>query len=113
MGCRGAGEVPPMRALACFLPGLIDLHTHLTDKDVASTGGAGGARQFSISVDVPITRSLTPRSWAGPIGGTAERGKLADLIAVAGDPLRGITELQRVRFVMKGGVVYRNELSHR
>jgi len=39
--------------------------------------------------------------------GTIEAGKFADLIAVAGDPLRDITELERVAFVMKGGVVYR------
>jgi len=41
--------------------------------------------------------------------GTIERGKLADLIAVAGDPLQDITEMQRVRFVMKGGQVIRND----
>src|SRR5262249_4995764 len=37
--------------------------------------------------------------------GSLEPGKLADLIAVQGDPLKDITELQRVRFVMKGGEV--------
>jgi imidazolonepropionase-like amidohydrolase len=41
--------------------------------------------------------------------GTIERGKLADLIAVAGDPLQDITEMQRVRFVMKGGQVIRHD----
>jgi imidazolonepropionase-like amidohydrolase len=42
--------------------------------------------------------------------GAIETGKYADIIAVAGDPLRDITELERVRFVMKGGQVVRNEL---
>ncbi|MBI4541403.1 MAG: amidohydrolase family protein [Gemmatimonadetes bacterium] len=41
--------------------------------------------------------------------GTIEPGRLADLIAVAGNPLQDISELERVRFVMKGGVVYRSE----
>jgi len=41
--------------------------------------------------------------------GMVVEGRFADLIAVAGDPLGDITELQRVRFVMKGGVVYKNE----
>lgn len=42
--------------------------------------------------------------------GFVEKGKYADLVAVAGDPLADITEMQRVKFVMKGGVVFRNEL---
>ena len=41
--------------------------------------------------------------------GTIEVGKFADLIAVAGDPLKDITELQRVKFVMIGGKVVKNE----
>jgi imidazolonepropionase-like amidohydrolase len=44
---------------------------------------------------------------AGTIGALAP-GMAADLIAVDGDPLADITALQRVVFVMKGGVVYRN-----
>ncbi len=39
--------------------------------------------------------------------GSIEKGKYADLIAVPGDPLVDITELERVHFVMKGGVVIR------
>ena len=37
--------------------------------------------------------------------GSIETGKYADIIAVDGDPLTDITELERVKFVMKGGVV--------
>jgi imidazolonepropionase-like amidohydrolase len=46
--------------------------------------------------------------WSDRIG-TIETGKLADLVAVSGDPLANISELQNVRFVMKEGVVYKNE----
>jgi imidazolonepropionase-like amidohydrolase len=38
--------------------------------------------------------------------GTIEPGKLADLIALAGDPLDDIRQLEDVRVVIKGGVVY-------
>ena len=48
--------------------------------------------------------------WDTQIG-TIEPGKLADIIAVAGDPLRDVKEMERVRFVMKGGVIARDELS--
>lgn len=41
--------------------------------------------------------------------GTIEAGKFADIIAVKGDPLKDITELQRVKFVMKGGQLVKNE----
>lgn len=39
--------------------------------------------------------------------GTIEAGKYADIIAVNGDPLKDVTELENVDFVMKGGVVYK------
>lgn len=48
--------------------------------------------------------------WQDRIG-TIEVNRFADLIAVEGDPLKDITELQRVRFVMKGGEVVRNGIN--
>jgi len=48
--------------------------------------------------------------WSDRVS-SVEKGKLADLIAVSGDPLKDITEMERVRFVMKDGVVYKDELS--
>jgi imidazolonepropionase-like amidohydrolase len=41
--------------------------------------------------------------------GSVEVGKLADIVAVPGDPLKDITLLQKVDFVMKGGMVYKGE----
>jgi imidazolonepropionase-like amidohydrolase len=46
--------------------------------------------------------------WQDQIG-SIEKGKYADLIAVSGDPLADITEVQRVKFVMKGGKIIRND----
>ena len=48
--------------------------------------------------------------WSDRIG-SIEKGKYADLIAVSGDPLADITELQRVRFVMQGGKIIRNDIT--
>jgi imidazolonepropionase-like amidohydrolase len=50
--------------------------------------------------------------WQDRIG-TIEPGKFADLVAVAGDPVADISELERVRFVMKDGQVVRNDLASR
>lgn len=47
--------------------------------------------------------------WQDRIG-SIERGKFADIVAVSGDPLRDITELERIKFVMKGGQVIRNDI---
>jgi imidazolonepropionase-like amidohydrolase len=47
--------------------------------------------------------------WQGQIGSITQ-GKFADLVAVSGDPLADISELRRIRFVMKGGKVIRNDL---
>ena len=42
--------------------------------------------------------------------GSVAAGRFADLVAVNGDPLQDVREMERVRWVMKGGVVYRDEL---
>ena len=48
-------------------------------------------------------------NWVDQIG-SIEKGKFADIIAVAGNPLTDISEMQRVRFVMKGGFVVKKDL---
>jgi imidazolonepropionase-like amidohydrolase len=46
--------------------------------------------------------------WSDKIG-AIEPGKYADIIAVDGDPLQDVTTLQHVKFVMKGGEVFKND----
>jgi imidazolonepropionase-like amidohydrolase len=46
--------------------------------------------------------------WSGKVG-TLEPGAWADIIAVDGDPVQDVTTLERVKFVMKGGEVVKNE----
>jgi imidazolonepropionase-like amidohydrolase len=62
-----------------------------------------------------IIRAVTTHAaemlgWQDRVGGV-EPGKFADLIAVAGDPVADVTELERVRFVMKDGRVVRTDLA--
>jgi imidazolonepropionase-like amidohydrolase len=77
------------------------------------------AREFQYYADYGMTPMQAIRTgtsvaaellgWSEKLG-TVEAGKWADLVAVSGDPLKDITELQRVKFVMKAGVVYKNDL---
>jgi imidazolonepropionase-like amidohydrolase len=48
--------------------------------------------------------------WGDRVG-SVEKGKFADLVAVAGNPASDVTELERVKFVMKGGQVFRNDFA--
>jgi imidazolonepropionase-like amidohydrolase len=57
---------------------------------------------------LPAARMLN-YGWEADVG-SIERGKFADIIAVSGNPLQDVTEMERVRFVMKGGVIARNDL---
>lgn len=56
----------------------------------------------AIQADTRVNAELL--TWDDRIG-TIEPGKLADIIAVRGDPLTDISELERVVFVMKGGEI--------
>lgn len=76
------------------------------------------AREFAERVrlgETPMAAIVAATSLNAEILGLQDRlgsvtpGKLADIIAVAGDPRTDITVLERVRFVMKGGVVHRHE----
>jgi imidazolonepropionase-like amidohydrolase len=57
---------------------------------------------------LPAARMLN-YGWEKQIG-SIEKGKFADIVAVSGNPLTDISEMERVKFVMKGGMVVRNDL---
>ena len=59
------------------------------------------------TVYVPAAHMLN-YGWDKDVG-TIEKGKFADIIAVPGNPLADVNEMARVRFVMKGGMVIRND----
>ena len=62
----------------------------------------------AIDAILSATRSAADLLGASDRVGSIQKGRFADVIAVDGDPLRDVSEMQRVRFVMKGGVVYRD-----
>jgi imidazolonepropionase-like amidohydrolase len=84
------------------------------------TRGQASATMFSHlheagMAPLDILRAVTTNAaqmlgWQERVG-AVEPGRFADLIAVAGDPLADISELERVRFVMKDGQPVRNELA--
>ncbi len=126
-----------------MLPGLIDMHTHLTihhnAKDPLAElthtaaddayraipnaravllAGFTTVREFGLMVDNGMSSmqaiqaaTMGSASLLGETGslGSLTPGKLADVIAVRADPIADVGALERVDFVMKRGVIYRQE----
>jgi imidazolonepropionase-like amidohydrolase len=83
-----------------------------TDAGVFPHGLNGGEFRLMVEAGMPPARALlsATRNAADALGrladlGTIERGKIADLVAVAGDPIANIRLMETVVFVMKDGVV--------
>jgi len=89
-----------------------------TDAGVYPHGQNGGEFWSMVELGLTPTKALQSGTvnaaelmgWTDRIGVIRE-GMLADMVAVKGDPLSDIRLLQRVQFVMKDGVVYKNEIS--
>ncbi|MGL2963639.1 amidohydrolase family protein [Flavobacterium sp. RSB2_4_14] len=89
-----------------------------TDAGVYPHGGNG--KQFKYMVKFGLTpiqaiqaatiNAADLLNWKDKTG-SITKGKLADIIAVEGNPLDDITILEHVKFVMKDGVVYKNEMN--
>ncbi len=91
-----------------------------TDSGVIPHGANAGELRIRVQLgEAPMSAIVSATKlnaeiigWQDRVG-TVEGSKFADLIAVKGDPLKDITELERVGFVMKGGAVVKDELSAR
>jgi imidazolonepropionase-like amidohydrolase len=64
------------------------------------------------AIQTATSRAAEVLGWSDKLG-TIEAGKWADIVAVSGDPLKDIKELQNVKFVMKAGVVYKNDTNRK
>lgn len=112
---RGVKEAGFRRALAAAIP--IGFGT-----DSAVIPHGANAKEFGERVrlgESPMAAIISATSlnaeiigWQDRVG-TLRGGLLADVIAVPGDPLRDVGVLERVGFVMKGGVIVREELAKR
>jgi imidazolonepropionase-like amidohydrolase len=86
--------------------------------DAAVYAHGRNAEEFHLMVDLGMKPIDALRSAALPDAellaiqdklGTLESGKLADVIAVPGDPVENIRQTEKVFFVMKEGIIYRND----
>lgn len=90
--------------------------------DLSVSSGAPRYRMLAVEFEFMVQDGMPPMesiiaatsSAADLIGdsediGSIQPGRYADVVAVAGDPLQDVKELQKIQFVMKGGVVYRRD----
>src|SRR5882724_3738177 len=141
MAKKGTTWVPTIMVVAYVAPGrggnwakMVDLEKVAFQKalkrhvKIAMGTDAGGsdwkelnqAREFQYYADYGMASMQVIRTgtsyaaevlgWSDKIG-SIEAGKFADIVAVSADPLKDIKELQHVKFVMKGGVAYKDESS--
>jgi imidazolonepropionase-like amidohydrolase len=120
-----AGELPPGPAAKTFAIAPLVLESHRrafqsgvgvafgTDAGVYAHGDNGREFELMVEAGLPPREALlsATRNAADALGrleelGTVEPGKLADLVAVRGDPLADVTLLQAMGFVMKDGRIY-------
>jgi imidazolonepropionase-like amidohydrolase len=85
-----------------------------TDAGVYAHGKNAKEFAYMVEAGMPAMEAIRSATMGGAdllrisdILGTIEKGKIADIIAVNGDPLKDITVMERVVFVMKEGVVYK------
>lgn len=124
-----AGALPPFvaekaRAAAAAMRNAVRL-ARASNVQVALGTDAGvgrhgqNAHEFTLLVEwggyTPMQAIVAGTSTAAKVMGWEDRvgmlraGLLADIVAVPGDPLRDVTALERVNFVMKGGVIFKGE----
>jgi imidazolonepropionase-like amidohydrolase len=113
---KGEGPEPPniTRKRASFKQALDAGVTILNGSDVGVFANGDNARELELMVGYGMSTLDALKSATSVAArvlhmesriGTVKEGRLADLIAVDGDPVRDISSLRQVRFVMKGGVV--------
>jgi len=113
-GGRGSESPAMTRKRATFKAALEAGVTILSGSDVGTFPHGDNARELETMVDfgMPTADALkAATSAAGRVLhmdiGTVKPGMLADLIAVDGDPVKDISALRRVKFVMKGGAIFK------